>query len=464
MAAHSSLPVSRFVDSRGLELGWALGDIFGPGIERPGEDIILPDQSDVQPTWFGRYLIVRVEGGKGRIYPDSCASLGAVFSKAHELAASTVTIGMMTAGAADGWDLGLDVLGPNNGWPCGLTASPAFRRLLPNHYCDLESWASARRGPPISADRLAVSRALSDASGALVDYVGQIVRRYSNVYLPLTAGVDSRAIAAAVIAGGHAKSIECVTFSYEGSSDTSDRDGAAAIAGRFGLSHRTIMAPHVDEKTKRDYQLRTGFSGHWGKSRDFYAACLESLDMSAAWMPGFLGELGRGHRWKRDPPRLSRTIPIPDELDYWPRDRTDCRVAVTDWLSGLPLALNRWAVFDLAELEIVTGCWACPHLYGAAPFRAQLLPWGHPAVIESAFALPDSYRRSGAFNKHIIAKLAPGLLQIPFGSHAGSPDTLRRKASRLRFRYPSLWPVLSLLRRRSYREVGHVEEAKDSKV
>jgi len=446
LAAHPSLPVSRLVDAKGLELGWALGDIFGPGIERPGEDIVLPDQNVVEPTWFGRYLIVRVKGGEGRIYPDSCASLGVVFSKAHQLAASTVTIGVMAAGVPDEWLTGLDVLGPNHSWPCGLTANPAFRRLLPNHYCDLKSWISTRNRPlaPALGETTSISYALSAATGALVDCVGQIMRRYSDVYLPLTAGVDSRAIAAAVIAGGYGKSVECMTFCYEGSSDTSDRDGAAAIARRFGLSHRTIMAPHADEETKRDYQLRTGFSGHWGKSRDFYAACLEHLDMTAAWMPGFVGELGRAYQWKKDPPSLSGATPTPDELNWSPQ-RTDCRDAMADWLSSLPPGLSRWAVFDLAHLEIDTGCWASPHLYGSAPFRAQILPLGHPAIIKSAFALPDSYRRSGAFNKHIIAKLAPDLLQIPFGSHAGSPDTLRRKASRFRFRHPRLWPVFNLL-------------------
>ena len=89
------------------------------------------------------------------------------------------------------------------------------------------------------------------------------------------------------------------------------------------------------------------------------------------------------------------------------------------WLQGLPENASQELTLDLYYMEIRLGCWACPHLYGVAPFRATLIPFSDRNFVEACFALPHAYRRSRRSQHRMIELADAELLKTPFDRMTG---------------------------------------------
>jgi hypothetical protein len=86
-----------------------------------------------------------------------------------------------------------------------------------------------------------------------------------------------------------------------------------------------------------------------------------------------------------------------------------------DTLPALPLS----TLLDFAYLEHRVGCWAAPHLYGAAPFSINLTPFSHREIFDAMLRLPFAYRRSRALAGDIISAVWPELLALPYNEYPG---------------------------------------------
>jgi hypothetical protein len=120
--------------------------------------------------------------------------------------------------------------------------------------------------------------------------------------------------------------------------------------------------------TELEYLHRIGFAGGAGKSRDFFWACKEHLDLTAAWLTGFAGEVGRAfylratdtETYKISPGELLSRMNLPPSGQMVEAMRT--------WLHQLPdLPLS--TLLEFAYLEHRLGCWAAPHLRGCSLLR-----------------------------------------------------------------------------------------------
>jgi hypothetical protein len=225
-------------------------------------------------------------------------------------------------------------------------------------------------------------------------------------------------IASVVVACGLSDRATFVTFDYQNNrrNNRLDLHVSRLLAKRFGLNHQIVPVEPCDEEICRDYQLRTGFCGGWGKAADFYQACMQRLDTTANWLTGFAGELGRAFYWKREQSDCLASETLLDRIGL-PKEPSFVE-AVRDWLASVP-ARGVPGILDLAYLEFRVGCWASPHLYGAAPFPVNVMPFNHRRIFEVMLTMPIEYRRHARLADDLIAANCPDMLKFPFNDWRG---------------------------------------------
>jgi hypothetical protein len=194
------LDVVDVVDGSGRRLGVCVGH---PVSHRALEHGVLElrghggapavDIEDFYEHVTGRYITILIQQGRERLYLDPYGSVATAFKKDVPIAASNPHLVGETA-----WDNELiAALGmPESGlwYPAGLTPKEGVRRLLPNHYLDLDTWTAVRHWPSAASD-LQVEpnsrRGVDIIVDAMERTLAVITARYP-VQVTLTAGRDSR--------------------------------------------------------------------------------------------------------------------------------------------------------------------------------------------------------------------------------------------------------------------------------
>jgi hypothetical protein len=140
--------------------------------------------------------------------------------------------------------------------------------------------------------------------------------------------------------------------------------------------------------------------------------------LSGAWLTGFAGEVGRAFYSRATDSETQKMSPaeLLERMNLPSSDRL--QEAMRAWLCGLPdLPLS--TLLDFVYLEHRLGCWASPHLYGAAPFAVNLTPFSHREIFDVMLRLPSAYRRGKALSGDIISAAWPELLSLPYNDYPG---------------------------------------------
>jgi hypothetical protein len=140
--------------------------------------------------------------------------------------------------------------------------------------------------------------------------------------------------------------------------------------------------------------------------------------MSRAWLTGFGGEVGRAFYWRAgdDPVRPPSPERMIERLNLPRDDRT--LAAWRAWQESAPHA-DTFDLLDLAYIEQRMGCWAGPHMYGAAPFAANLSVFVRRDVFTAMMRLPVSFRRDQKLAETMIDVAWPELGELPFQQLTG---------------------------------------------
>jgi hypothetical protein len=440
--SHSTLPVVRILDSNGLHIGFVLGWPIDPTGKIVGTDLELGfeiggsrgidsrgnRESDLEEYVYnfgGRFAFIFLTRGLKRLYLDAVGSLAAVYCHRRKRVASTLTLLVQDEQEHPIFSRSIDEFPGdriNQYWPGGLTPDPVIRRVLPNHFLDLTGWNSVRHYPNSAVEPYSAE----DMPGQIHE-ITRIVRRNllaivehsSNTQIAITAGYDTRLLLAC--AKDFFDHIQYFTFDYRGTRSFRDHFAdlhvGKLLAEAYGLRHKVIpVEEEVPREVEVDYMLRTGFSGHPGKAKDFYLACKQNLDLSGALVTGFAPA---SHP---TPPPLDATHGItPSGLLRWMRlPETDhMQEAMQDWLSGL----EEWPIhtkLDLAVHENRRAAWASAHAYGAAPFSMNVFALNHRAIYDISLRVPAEYRvEKKKMQWYCIKRAWPELLSAPINRYAG---------------------------------------------
>lgn len=318
--------------------------------------------------------------------------------------------------------------------PAPGTRWHAVRRLFCDQRIDLSTGAieHADHGiRPLGGFEAACDLAASE----LLRFAGELKSRIpGTIFLPLTAGIDSRTLAAALLAAD--VPFETVTYRFVGKPET-DITVAAAISRRCGLRHHVIdlepLVPGVSELVERHV---SGAVIGWDITHVFPGNVYRYLRPGDAMIRGCCFALGRRHYARQlgdfdfaaangaEIWRANSGEPGPEELSGFLDDWHDWRARHLDgldWLSAhyLDQRLTGWE----AALE---------HGYDLLP-AVVLNPANNARIYSALLTLDPEDQAAGRLQKALIARFAPELTHFPINPLTLG-DRLRRVRNRIRSR------------------------------
>ena len=304
-----------------------------------------------------------------------------------------------------------------------------LRRLFHDQALDLAAFA-VRHNPSPIRPLGSYGAALGTLAEELVGFAAALrgsVR--GKVYLPLTAGLDSRTLAAAFVAAG--LPFETVTFDFCGK-PRADVAVARAISRRLGVRHRALRLARPDpEAAARIAAQVAGAVLGWDQTDVFPGGGYGYLGPGDVTVAGACFEVGRQLTGETRFKGLDFGNATGAEV--W-RRRTDAPAApafagfLDEWIAwrrAHPLAMDFAAAFYLDQR---LGGWRAALESGLDLLPGVSLCPANSAAVYSAMITPDpAAQREGRLQKDAIALLAPELLEFPL-----NPPPLRARVARMR--------------------------------
>jgi hypothetical protein len=438
LATHPALPAIRLEDADGVDIG----RLLGWPVDRSSGLVTSTHRLSVREGtggWFDRveddlyrlglsFLAIVIGPDAGRLYLDPSGSVPAVFSTEQRAVASTPLLLPDPEPRLRG-SLNTVVAIPSrdNWYPFGLTPWEGVDRVLPNHFLDLRTFEAIRHWP---RDHLGSETDLATATetvGETLTHQVAAVAAHHPIQMSLTAGRDTRVLLAA--ARRIADRLSFFTTPIPDRSGRVDVSIAEAISRTHGLAHRTLVYETATEQQLGEWLERVG---HCCAGRTWRSVLtLQSLDATAAWLPGLGGEVARAYYWKAHP--ASEVFGTPETLvgalRLPPHPEIHQRAAL--WAETLPLTGPEQAL-DLLYIEQRLGCWASPQNLGHTGVAFRAFPFNHRRIFTEMLTLPTPVRHQQQLSTAIVEHRWPELLRFPFNEPPGLAGTLYRTARRAR--------------------------------
>lgn len=418
------LPVTKVQDSDGNAAGILLGfpidlargtcvaDVW----QTPPEANLGTDKGILQSlkSLGGRYLWICVTPNFARIYPDAATQISCVWDRESQSAGATALSILDDANYAARFDhaqfatLTLD----NASWfPAGLTAHSGVRRLLPNHYLDLNNWTARRfEIDPLKPNTISPDEIVDGIISAIATQIAALVDHPKSPVFTLTGGYDTRVMLAC---GRHfASELQFVTIECE---NDEDMNLPKQIAKDMRLRHRILPRQQATRAGQEQYLRRSGHSCADMNLKDHPAT--RPLAQNHVLVGGFGGDLARAPYWHDGDTPDSPVTPAL-LLGRMGLLGTEKAARYLGWWLGPIRSKTAEKILDLAYLENRLGPWAMAQ-YCADPGvvrYAPLLTYGNIALMQ---ALPLDWKQSNGLSRAIINRLWPDLLAYPFSGKAG---------------------------------------------
>lgn len=442
LIAFDPLPVIRVEDEHGDVIGAFLGTVIDPETGNTFQDkVTLPSLKERNIDEYiereiyrrtGSFLFILDRPDARRLYLDACGSLSAVWDPETGRAGAISSQLVTQTEVSSRFDAELynALRVDRDGWfPAGLTAHHGIRRLMPNHYLDLDAKAAIRHWP---RQALSITKDPEATCGRILDGVRATLNglaKKAPLSVALTAGNETRMI----VAASHQPpgDLEYVTVSADGAE--LDLYRAKELAALFNLPHRIISLKLADAQGQQDWQDRAGWA--IGGPHIQTHPTIQQLRNRPYFVGGLGGEIGRAFFWRQadtddtqiTPEGLWARIGMPSH----PRGVA----VVAEWLDALRRDLGdlpSLLVLDLAYLEIRMGCW------GFALSYTKSQPTDiHPLISRDSFSamlsLPPEWRRmkkgTNLMIQSVIRQGWAELLELPisrYGDWRDMANTLRR--------------------------------------
>jgi hypothetical protein len=404
-----------------------------PSRPSPLEELKKPpaDITDLPHRWTGRFVLI----ANGVLLTDTAGILGCLYSNREDgLWASSSTALLWTSRTAIFDDR---ILWSNAGvewYVAPLSRYAGIRRLLPSQQLDLKTGnVSAKR--LFKQVELTYEEALEQIEETLVTAITALAQTSHSLWLPLTAGFDSRLILAAVLRAG--VKVQCYTLWHPDMS-CADAKMPPMLAALAGFGH-VLIRPG-----KYDRGLEPVFAAHnaedWA-DRDKGYICRgqwSQFGETDTILRGAGMELGcpRAVRFHFTRPlkKPSEVPPVETILDGYDQAPTRPLVQALQewraWTEQTPHPELDWR--DRFYIEQRLGVWASSieqALDLTASNRVYLSNSGR--FMSGVLQMPEHIRQDSAHQVELIRRMAPRLLAHPFNPRDSfihrAPKSLRRR-------------------------------------
>ena len=440
-----SLPVASAVDSRG-----GVWHLLGRAVQADADGapplVELERMQDgpverLYRRWAGRWVLI---GGE-TVHTDAGAALGCFYRtvEAGEAAgawvASSPALISDLPGSPPAAPIGPPLLAISKGmdwYPPPASRFAGVHRLLPSQVLRL-----APAGPRIESRRLMADatgqadygRILDDAERTLRTTVAAYASGASELWLPLTGGVDSRLVLATSVAVG--ADVTAYTFDRPGLAP-GDRELPPRLAAAVGVPHVMIKSGPARPERRSLYDLHTARHSIEIDRELFTRGQWDVVPRSATSMRGGVFEVARGFYRSRFPAELPADdgeahalIASVFQFDRFHRRSRAHRDGIARWLEWArrtPEPGLDWR--DRLYLEQTIAGWLSSTAQGLDLFACELAYPANSHLLIGALLRIDVGRRAAA-RHHIdlIGRMTPELLQFPFNP----PGPIAARARRL---------------------------------
>lgn len=368
----------------------------------------------------GCWILILAIPGLRRIYLDPCGSLSVVYSAEKALAGSTAGVLLSDQEYVSHYqrDLHKRLGVAQSGWfPGGMTAHRGVRRVLANHYLDLETWLLHRHWPLHDFTEMPLNQGAAQIAKLIKASVEALYKDGPTV-LAITGGKDSRLLLAAC--RDCLPGIDLATIGLPGS----ERDVhiARKLAGIDPTMHHQVLKPiraSGEERTRWLYNA----SHCLGGVNQFYSPSLAPLTGYKYFLSGAAGEIGRAFLWRASDAADSRIEARELIARLGLRFNLELEDDLVAWLKGVR-DLDFFTVLDLAYLELRVSSWAFAQSYAyvGKGYMTQITPFNNRELIAILCSLHPDHRRSEAYIQEGIQTLWPALLGVPFNRYGGLKD------------------------------------------
>jgi len=440
------LPVRKVVSQVGSEY-ILIGTAVQADASRksPLEELKKPPAciADLTHTWAGRWALI----ADGTLLTDTAGILGCLYSGTGAgLSVSSSLALLRTTQTAIFDDRALQ-LGVGVEWYVApLSRYMGIRRLLPSQQLDLKTGKiSAKR--LFKQVELTYEQAMAQIEETLVTTVTELAKTSLALWLPLTAGFDSRLILAAVLRAG--VKVQCFTLWYADMS-RADLTLPPKLAELAGLKHVLIRPGKYEGHKESMFALHTS-NGWADRDKDFI--CLGQWDQfteNDIVLRGAGIEVGcprasrfhfaapKENPWKVPPAEWilneygqNSTGPLLRALEEWRRWTEETPQPELDWRDRFYIEqrLGAWASLNEQALDL-SPC-----------NRVFLSSCG--LYMSSVLQIPEHIRHDSAHQVDLIRRMAPGLLAYPINPKDSFIRRIPRIPGAIRRRSRSLWEAIS---------------------
>jgi hypothetical protein len=414
-------------DKSGRPVGLFIGTLIDPDREVVIDDQVVFDAEigvvkdldqyvEEQVYRFaGTFLFILNVLGQRRIYLDANGSKSVVYDSVERVAAATTSLLLDAKDYQEKFlaDLYYACGADEDGWfTAGLTPHRGIRRLLCNHYLDLDSWKSVRHW---SNEQLAESANPDEAIATITDQVKRVLRALTkgrNASVALTAGNETRLLLSCC--RDLLSKVTFVTVAAPGAALEVAR--AKELASRFGLKHEVLPYVRAGAAQSELWERRTShcISGA-NKTMHPSVAPLNG----GVFIGGLGGEIGRGFLWlQSERSEVMGAIEIMDRLKL--ARHPDVLAAVKEWLEPLD-HLDALSKLDLAYMELRMSCWGFADSY-ALPEQLEIHPLISRRIYCAMLSLPAHVRRNNGMTMLCIEKEWPEVLSLPINRYGDLRD------------------------------------------
>lgn len=298
--------------------------------------------------------------------------------------------------------------------PC--TRAAGVKRLLTSQQLSL---ADFRPAPTFLVSEAHSSDPTGDIAMALRAVFRGLKTRGEQAWIGLTGGCDSRLLLAAAIA----EDVDTVAFSFAGRFVPDETEITPRLADLAGVPYR-VIGPRPIVQDELDYLVWQSIGQCAGLDIDLCAAGLwNDIPADALVIRGLGGEFGRQfyHRVLRDNGWLDaadRSQLYTRLARPWLRGRQPgIQRAFEEWLAWVAQTPVEFDPRDRLYLEQRIGAWGSSNEQAlSATQRRRINPMNADYIYARMNLMPGAMKRGDAWQKAIIAQLAPQLLEVPFYS------------------------------------------------
>ena len=412
---HFNLPIVELVCKKveatlGFIIGYPvfdsamLSDYYYLSGDEPDLDKMIEDE--IFKKLSGRFLCIYITKKTQRIYLDATGSLAALFSAQYGCVCSSTAVLGLTNSSSSFNDY---VKQHQLQWLFfGKTQFGHIRRIIPNHYLDLENWMLHRHYPKPNQFQHTVG--LKESIQIISDEIKKMGTALSakGLYMSLTAGADCRLVMASL-----RPVVNQITFINNPINfNKMDEAVAGELIERFNLRHLSLNG--VRAATPTEVSVFAQILGYTNSTLRELPESVDVLNPQGYHITGVNGELAKGKLYNEGDFENTSAFTIEDLLlRFGVTSNSELLEDAKMQLSPLIGNFTNFQILDLILIEQFFGCLSGPETY---PYDAFTIPSIHAfsgrILIETIIGLDSAYKFRKRLTVDACKQLWPDLLQV----------------------------------------------------